>query len=146
MLLYTPLTPQRKYILHLCYVTELQKNVSCSSLTNKFQQKTVWLIWFYLWHILLSGELNHLFCGWNLITGHKFTKWSKVGLILKVSVESNELCSNRSSTRMVQGSLRNKLILFWVCVIPKFDLHLYQTSTWQLDIWHTQPCKKYILR
>lgn len=25
MLLYSPLTPQRKHILHLCYFTELQK-------------------------------------------------------------------------------------------------------------------------
>ena len=35
MLLYTPLTPQWKLILHFCYFTELQKNFSCHSSEKK---------------------------------------------------------------------------------------------------------------
>lgn len=74
--------------------------------------------WFHLWHILVTNLSNHLFCGTNLTRLH--------------SEEQRDWFSRC----MLRRGKKNKLMLFWVCVVLKLFLPLHQTCTWQLNICH----------
>lgn len=72
---------------------------------------------------------------------YRFTYWSKVRLIFKVSVKRNELCSSRSSTRMIQGRLKIKqsfsVFLSYLNLIFIYIKHVH--DCWTFGIHPTMP-------